>query len=48
MPKVLTEAQVHAFEEQGFLSPVWAMSAERALCFGSKQDTVRPPRPTDT
>jgi hypothetical protein len=30
MPKVLSPAQVRAFEEQGFLSPIRAMSAERA------------------
>src|SRR5258705_8802125 len=30
MPKVLTEQQVRDFEEQGYLSPVRAMSAERA------------------
>jgi ectoine hydroxylase-related dioxygenase (phytanoyl-CoA dioxygenase family) len=30
MPKVLTEAQVRAFERDGCLSPVRAMSAERA------------------
>ena len=30
MPKVLTEAQVASFHENGFLSPVRAMSAERA------------------
>jgi len=30
MPKVLTEAQVQAFERAGCLSPVRAMSAERA------------------
>ena len=30
MPKVLTEAQVQAFERDGCLSPVRAMSAERA------------------
>ena len=30
MPKVLTDAQVKSFHENGFLSPVRAMSAERA------------------
>jgi non-haem Fe2+, alpha-ketoglutarate-dependent halogenase len=30
MPKVLTDAQVQAFHRDGFLSPVRAMSAERA------------------
>jgi non-heme Fe2+,alpha-ketoglutarate-dependent halogenase len=30
MPRVLTEAQVQAFEDQGYLSPVRAMSAARA------------------
>ncbi|HET7342789.1 MAG TPA: phytanoyl-CoA dioxygenase family protein [Methylomirabilota bacterium] len=30
MPKVLTEAQVQSFRDNGFLSPVRAMSAERA------------------
>lgn len=30
MPRALTESQVRAFEEQGCLSPVRAMSAERA------------------
>ena len=30
MPKILTPAQVDAFEEHGFLSPVRAMSPERA------------------
>ena len=30
MAKILTEAQVHAFQRDGFLSPIRAMSAERA------------------
>jgi hypothetical protein len=28
--KILTEAQVHAFQRDGFLSPIRAMSAARA------------------
>jgi len=30
VPKILTEAQVQSFQRDGFLSPVRAMSAERA------------------
>ena len=30
MPKVLTDTQVQSFQRDGFLSPVRAMSAERA------------------
>ena len=30
MPKVLTDAQVRSFHDSGFLTPVRAMSAERA------------------
>jgi len=33
MPKVLTEAQVQSFKDEGFLSPVRAMSAERAHAY---------------
>src|SRR5207237_393764 len=33
MPKVLTEAQVQSFKDEGFLSPVRAMSAERARAY---------------
>jgi hypothetical protein len=36
MPKVLTEQQVRDFEEQGYLSPVRAMSAERAAEYRGK------------
>jgi hypothetical protein len=33
MPKVLTQAQVDTFRRDGCLSPVRAMSAERALAY---------------
>ena len=33
MPKVLTDAQVETFRRDGCLSPVRAMSAERALAY---------------
>src|SRR4026209_2193101 len=33
MPKVLTQAQIETFERDGCLSPVRAMSAERARCY---------------
>ena len=36
MPKVLTEAQVETYERDGGLSPVRAMSAERARRTGAR------------
>jgi hypothetical protein len=50
MPKVLTEQQVRDFEEQGYLSPVRAMSAERAAEYRGKFEArtaaTLPARPT--
>jgi len=46
MPKVLTEQQVRDFEEQGYLSPVRAMSAERAAEYRGKFEALRPASPT--
>ena len=40
MPKVLTQAQVDAFERDGCLSPVRAMSAERAQHYRRKFDAL--------
>jgi ectoine hydroxylase-related dioxygenase (phytanoyl-CoA dioxygenase family) len=40
MPKVLTEAQVKAYERDGCLSPVRAMSAERARHYRAKFEAL--------
>ena len=40
MPKVLTQAQVDAFERDGCLSPVRAMSAERARHYREKFEAL--------
>jgi ectoine hydroxylase-related dioxygenase (phytanoyl-CoA dioxygenase family) len=40
MTKVLTDAQVRSFEEQGFLSPVRAMSPERAAELRARFESV--------
>ena len=40
MPKVLTDAQVRAFEEDGFLTPVRAMSAARARELRARFESV--------
>ena len=47
MPKVLTEAQVNAFEEQGYLSPVRAMSAERARRYRERYEALETRFPND-
>jgi hypothetical protein len=47
MPKVLTEAQVKAFEAQGYLSPVRAMSAERARCYRERLEALEARHPGD-
>jgi hypothetical protein len=46
MPKVLTQAQVDAFERDGCLSPVRAMSAERAQHYRRKFDALEARVPT--
>jgi len=40
MPKVLTDAQVEAFERDGCLSPVRAMSAERARAYRERFEAL--------
>ncbi len=40
MPKVLTDVQVVAFEEHGFLSPVRAMSPERARAYRARFEAL--------
>ena len=47
MPKVLTEQQVRDFEEQGYLSPVRAMSAERAAEYRGKFEALEARFPND-
>src|ERR1700682_3943067 len=47
MPKVLTEDQVQAFEEQGYLSPVRAMTRERALGYRGKFEALEARFPND-
>lgn len=47
MPKVLTEAQVHAFEEQGFLSPIRAISPERAKTVRERYESLEARFPAD-
>ncbi len=40
MPKVLTDAQIRAFEEDGYLLPVRAMSAERARAYRERFEAL--------
>ena len=40
MPKILTEAQVQSFQRDGFLSPVRAMSAERARHYRDRFESL--------
>ena len=40
MPKILTEAQVQSFQRDGFLSPVRAMSAERARQYRERFESL--------
>ena len=40
MPKVLTDAQVRSYERDGYLSPVRAMSAERAAQYRAKFEAL--------
>jgi len=47
MPKVLTDAQARTFEEQGYLSPVRAMSAERAFAYRRKFEALEGRFPAD-
>jgi len=47
MPKVLTESQVHEFEQQGFLSPVRAMSTERAAAYRARFESLETRFPGD-
>lgn len=41
MAKVLTEAHVRSFEEQGFLSPIPAFSPERARGYRERLEATR-------
>jgi len=47
MPKVLTEAQVRQFQAQGYLSPVRAMSTERAQGYRRKYEALEALFPGD-
>jgi non-haem Fe2+, alpha-ketoglutarate-dependent halogenase len=47
MPKVLTGAQVSSFEQQGFLSPVRAMSTERAAAYRARFESLETRFPDD-
>jgi len=47
VPKVLTEAQVRAFEEQGFVSPVRAFGAERAREYRARLEALEARCPAD-
>jgi hypothetical protein len=47
MPKVLTEAQVRAFEKQGFLSPVRAFGPERARYYRERFESLEARCPGD-
>ena len=47
MPKVLTDAQVQAFEDQGYLSPIRAMSADRARAYRMKFEALEDRFPND-
>jgi non-haem Fe2+, alpha-ketoglutarate-dependent halogenase len=40
MPKVLTDAQIRAFETQGFLSPVRVMTTERARSYRERFESL--------
>ena len=40
MAKILTEAQVQAFRPDGFLSPIRAMSAERARQYRERFESL--------
>src|SRR5881628_2611787 len=40
VPKILTEAQVQAFQRDGFLSPVRAMSAQRARHYRERFESL--------
>ena len=40
MPKILTESHVQAFQRDGFLSPVRAMSAERARHYRERFESL--------
>ena len=48
MPKVLTEQKVRDFEEQGYLSPIRAMSAERAAEYRGKFEALEARFPTSS
>ena len=39
MPKVLSPAQIEAFERDGFVTPVRAMSDQRALYYRNKLES---------
>ena len=47
MPKVLTDAQVRAFDEQGFLSPVRAFGPERAREYRARLEALEARCPGD-
>lgn len=47
MPKVLTEAQVRSFETQGFLSPIRAVSPERAAGYRERFESLEARVPGD-
>ena len=47
MPKVLTDAQVRAFEEQGFLSPIRAFAPERARGYRERLEALEARVPHD-
>ena len=47
MPKVLKQAQVDAFEEQGYLSPIRAMSRERAEHYRDRFESLEARFPND-
>jgi non-haem Fe2+, alpha-ketoglutarate-dependent halogenase len=47
MPKVLTQSQVDAFERDGYLSPVRAMSAERARSYRDRFESLEARFPND-
>ena len=47
MPKVLTQAQVDAFERDGYLSPVRAMSPERARHYRDRFESLEARVPND-
>jgi non-haem Fe2+, alpha-ketoglutarate-dependent halogenase len=47
VPKILTEARTRAFEEQGFLSPVRAISADRARQYRARFESLEARFPGD-